>query len=347
MNIHIHPNHDYSAKEAPVMFTPKTRDGERGQILVIVAGGVTTLLLLAGLVLDGGVAFLNKRDGQNAADTAAMAASRLIAEDQTDATITYTSATVYSGIDATVDANGCDGAGTPCTWQANFVDKSYADLGDVTNTAAGIPANAAGVRVGISRRPGTFLARLAGIQSWDVRAHAIAVALEPTTAPPGQLLPIALKQNTGDPYIPGQVYDLTDGKDIPGGFGYISWDGSNDPNSLADSICEPDNPEFTMPTSFPGDPGKSNSSGVRACLDYWINTGQTVLIPIYSTVVGPGNNAVYTIVGVAAFVMTSRGQPAVDNIQGYFVEYYPFSTVPGGGSVPDPDSTTIMLSLAQ
>ena len=329
------------------MPTPKTRERERGQILVIVAGGVTTLLLLAGLVLDGGVAFLNKRDGQNAADTSAMAASRLIAEDQTDAGITYTSSVIYAGIDATVDANGCDGTGTPCTWAANYVDKTYADIGAVTNSAAAIPAQAVGVRVDVNRQPGTFLARLAGIQNWDVSTHAIAVALEPTTAPPGQLLPIALKQNTGDPYIPGQVYDLTDGKDIPGGFGYISWDGSNDPNSLADSICEPDNPEFTMPATFVGDPGKSNSEGVRDCLDYWITTGQTVLIPIYSTVVGPGNNAVYTIVGVAAFVMTSKEQPAVDNIQGYFVEYYPYSTVPGGGSVPNPNSTTIMLSLAQ
>jgi len=345
--MHTTNHRTHPAKEATAMLPSRSRDTQRGQILVIVAGGVITLLMLAGLVLDGGIAFLNKRDGQNAADTAAMAASRLIAEDQTDAAISYQSSVIYSGIDATVDANGCDGAGTPCTWEANYVDKWYADLGDVTNTGVGIPANTVGVRVNVNRRPGTFLARLAGIQSWNVDSHAIAVAVSPTTAPPGQLLPIALKQNSGDPYVPGQVYDLTDGKDIPGGFGYISWDGSNDPNSLADSICEPDNPAFTMPTTFTGDPGKSNSTGVRACLDYWINTGQTVLIPIYSTVVGPGNNAVYTIVGVAAFVMTSKGQPAVDNIQGYFVEYYPFSAVPGGGGVPDPTSTMIMLSLAQ
>ena len=102
-----------------------------------------------------------------------------------------------------------------------------------------------------------------------------------------------------------------------------------------------------MPATFPGDPGKSNSSSVRACLQQWITSGQTILIPIYSTVVGPGNNAVYTIVGVAAFVMTSKSQPAVDNIQGYFVEYYPYSTVPGGGVVPTEGSTTVLLSIAQ
>ena len=328
------------------MLPPKSRDNERGQILVIVAGGVITLLLLAGLVLDGGIAFLNQRDGQNAADTASMAGARLIAEHYTDPLVSYTSAEVYAGVQATVEANGCLTAGTPCNWDADYVNTSYASIGTLGSSGT-IPTGAVGVRVHVNRQPGTFLARLAQIQSWNIDTHAIAVGVQPATAPPGQLLPIALKQNTGDPYVPGQVYDLTDGKDIPGGFGYISWDGSNDPNSLADSICTPDNPAFTMPATFPGDPGKSNSSGVRACLDQWINNGQTILIPIYSTVVGPGNNAVYTIVGVAAFVMTSKAQPAVDNIQGYFVEYYPYTTVPGGGVVPTEGSTTVLLSIAQ
>ena len=329
------------------MHPNQARTDERGQILVIVAGGVITLLLLAGLVLDGGIAFLNKRDGQNAADTGALSGARLVAEHHTDATVVYTSADIYAGIDATVDANNCDGTGTPCTWEANFVDTSYADLGAVTNVASAIPAQAVGVRVDVNRQPGTFLARLANIQAWNVSAHGIAVATEPATAPPNQLLPIALKENTGAPYLFNQVYDLTDGKDIPGGFGYISWDGSNSATSLETSLCTPNNPPFAMPTTFPGDPGKSNSSGVRACLDYWIDNGTTVLIPIYSTITGTGNNAVYTIVGVAAFTLASRAQPAVDNIQGYFQKYYPYTSVPGGGVVPSEGSTVIMLSLAQ
>ena len=331
------------------MLPPLSRDHERGQILVIVAGGVITLLLLAGLVLDGGIAFLNRRDGQNAADTAAMAGSRLIAEHYTDPAVTYSQGSIYSGIATSVASNGCDnsGAGTPCTWTADFVNLSYASLGPVTNSGAAFPAGTAGVQVNVNRQPGTYFARLANIDSWNVDSSGIAVAQEPASAPPGQLLPIALKKKTGDPYIPGQVYDLTDGKDIPGGFGYISWNGSNDPNSLATSICTPNNPAFSLPASFPGDPGKSNSSGVRACLQSWIDNGQTVLIPIYSIVVGPGNNAVYTITGVAAFVMTSKAQPAVDNIQGYFVEYYPYTSVPGGGQLPSEGSTSVMLSLVQ
>lgn len=345
MLTHVHPTHP--TKENHGMSTP-SRTGERGQILVIVAGGMIALLLLAGLVLDGGVALLNRRDGQNTADVASLAGTRLIADHYVDPAIVYTQADIYAGVETSVQANDCTSTGTPCTWTATFVNLSLADVAPVTNAAAAIPSGAVGVKVNVHREPGTFLAGMAGISHWDVDTQAISIANEPTTAPPGQLLPIALKENTGAPYVPGQVYDLTDGKDAPGGFGYLSWDGSNDPNSLADSLCYPDNPEFTMPYSFPGDPGKSNSSGVRACLDKWIGNGQTVLIPIYDVVTGPGNAATYNIVGVAAFVLTSKEQPAVDNIQGYFVEVYPFTSVPGGGGqAPSENSTSYQLSLVQ
>ena len=154
----------------------------------------------------------------------------------------------------------------------------------------------------------------------------------------------------------GQIYDLTDGKDAPGGFGWLSWDGSNSAGALAASLCTPNNPPFSLDspfdspgaydgfigtnpatgeTWFPIDPGKTNASSVRACLDGWITSGATVLVPIYDLVTGNGNNAAYHLTGVAAFVLTSREQPAVDNIQGYFVEYYQYTDVPGGlGSQP-------------
>ena len=155
--------------------------------------------------------------------------------------------------------------------------------------------------------------------------------------------------------VEGQIYDITDGKDAPGGFGWLSWTGSNSAGALSDSICTPNNIPFpldgpydspgayggvigtnpaTGETWFPVDPGKSNKASMRACLDGWINSGATVLIPVYDIVTGNGNNAAYHITGVAAFVLTSREQPAVDNIQGNFVEYYAFSDIGGGaGSV--------------
>jgi hypothetical protein len=151
-------------------------------------------------------------------------------------------------------------------------------------------------------------------------------------------------------YEPGQVYDLTDGKDAPGGFGYLSWTGLNSAGSLGRSLCDPDNPSFFLPTTFPADPGTTNADVVRTCLDRWISSKQAVLIPIYSVVSGTGNNAVYRITAVASFVITARDQPAVNNIRGYFVEVFPFTDpIPGGtGSRPPaPTDTSYDLTLVR
>ena len=182
----------------------ESRSAERGQILVIVAGGMIALLLLVGLVLDGGIALLNQRDGQNTADVASLAGTRLIADHYVDPAISHTQADIHAAIEDSVQDNGCTATGTPCSWTATFVNLALADVGAVTNSAAPIPPGAVGVRVNVHREPGTFLASLAGISHWNVDTQAIAIANEPTTAPPNQLLPIALKRNAGTPYVPGQ-----------------------------------------------------------------------------------------------------------------------------------------------
>src|SRR3954453_19251491 len=50
--------------------------GDSGQILVIFAGGLVTILLVAALVIDLGFAFMIRRDEQNAADAGVIAAAR-------------------------------------------------------------------------------------------------------------------------------------------------------------------------------------------------------------------------------------------------------------------------------
>jgi hypothetical protein len=338
----------------------RDRSGERGQILVIVAGGAITLLLLMGLVLDGGVAIFNRRDAQNTSDTMALAGTKFVADIHQSKT--PVDATVFAALTRAAIANDCaPTSATPCTWQAWFVTGGTDGPIDTPNTAtpitatgpaAAVPANALGVRVAVRRQPGTFVIGLAGFRSWDVNTQATAVAEVPATVPAASLLPIALKDDgtAGQAYQPGQVVDLTDGKDAPGGFGYISWTGSNDPNALTNSICAPDNPEFTLPHVFTGDPGKSNDSSVRACLANWISpAGQTILIPIYDIVIDPGNNASYRIVAVAQFVIVSQAQPAVDNIRGYFVGTYNIDPIPGGlGSrPPTPDDTSFFFGLVR
>src|SRR6185503_890151 len=54
------------------------RDGQRGQILVVVAGGMLLFLALVALVIDLGFAFMLRRQEANAADPGAIAAARYI-----------------------------------------------------------------------------------------------------------------------------------------------------------------------------------------------------------------------------------------------------------------------------
>ena len=54
------------------------RRRQRGQILVIFAGGIVALLLIASLVIDTGFVFMMRRQEQNAADPGALAAARYI-----------------------------------------------------------------------------------------------------------------------------------------------------------------------------------------------------------------------------------------------------------------------------
>jgi Flp pilus assembly protein TadG len=52
-----------------------SRDGERGQVIVIFALALVAIIAMVGLVLDGGSAFAMRRDEQTAADLAALAAA--------------------------------------------------------------------------------------------------------------------------------------------------------------------------------------------------------------------------------------------------------------------------------
>lgn len=356
---------------------------ERGQILVIVAGGLIGILAIAALALEGGTIVLNRRDGQNSADLSSLAGAHMVAQHYTAGG--RTQAQVHGAVNGSLDLNNCGTtASAPCAWTANFVGAGLSDLGPVSNSSSAVPTGALGVRVEVTRSPGAILGRVLGFTAWSVSTEATAISAKPSSFPSGTMLPIALcgwgqsgvndcLQASNSPvnvidFQPGQIYDITDGKDAPGGFGWLSWTGSNAANALAESICNPNNTSFSLDspydspgsyggyigtnpadgeTWFPVDPGKSNANDVRNCLDGWISSGATVLVPVYDIITGTGNDAAYHITGVAAFVLTSRAQPAVDNIQGYFVEYYPYTDVPGGSGSqpPDPSDTTYFLGL--
>ena len=259
------------------MTTPADRRrGARGQVLALFVGGMVLVFLVAGLIIDGGTAFLNRRDGQNSADVAAMAGTKQLA----DYYVKKEPLRVYETIATSAKANGCTAS---CKWTATYVGSrrnggSFSELGPVKAGDGAPPSGALGVKVDVTRRPSTYFLGVIGQSTWTIDTTATAISGKPSSAPAAQLLPIAMWQ------IPdlrtGTIYALTNGKDVPGTFGWLSWSGSNSSRSLADSICTPNNPSFALPATFSSDPGKSNSSSVRDCLQKWVDSKETVLIPI-------------------------------------------------------------------
>ncbi len=127
------------------------RDDETGQILVMVAGGMIVFLLIAGLVIDTGVGYRERRSMQNVADLASMAGTKVIADHYLDGG--RTGADVYTATAASTVNNGCVAA-DGCDWSAEYVKPGAnpgieIDLGAVTN-AGSIPAGAQGIRVDTS-----------------------------------------------------------------------------------------------------------------------------------------------------------------------------------------------------
>jgi Flp pilus assembly protein TadG len=321
---------------------------ERGQILVLFVLGLVVLALMVGLVVDGGSAFLNRRDGQNAADLAAMAGTKKIADFYTKTPNTIASVDVFNAINTSATTNNCSASGaTPCTWTASYVDKNETSVGAVTNSGS-IPSGAQGVIVHVSRTPRTYFLGVIGQSTWSVATDATALTTKQPGAPGGQLLPIAT--NPPQTYVPGQTYTITDLSNGPGNFGWISWFGGNASGTLSTSICTPNNPAMTFPVWIPGEPGGHNSNQVRDCLQGWVDSGATVLIPVFDQCTNcNGNNASYHIIGLAAFVITGFVQPAIDQINGRFVGYFGPPQLPGvGGSYggpPSPGDPTVFIGL--
>ena len=299
---------------------------------MLFAGGLTLIVLLIGFVVDGGTAFANRRDAQNDADLGAMAGTKIV-KDFYVKDSTLRSSDVYTAIDARMTANDCVvGSGTPCQWTANYVNASETVLGAVVSNNSAIPAGTFGVIVHVSRQPSTFFLGIIGKPTWQVASDATAKTFKITAVGPGTILPIGT--NPPNPFIPGNTYLLTDSAPYgPGAFGWLSWTGANASGILANSICNPDNPAMTFPVQIYGEPGAHNSSGIRACLDYWILHGTPVLIPVFDTCAPcNGNNASFHVIGLASFVLTSYdgSGPAITNISGIFQGTYSTNAVPAG-----------------
>jgi len=168
----------------------KTWRSEGGQTAVIVAIAVVALLAFAGLAIDGGNVYLNRRRMQNAADAAALAGTRLLAETICDHSA-GDDAAIAAQVVEYVQRNGVDNADAVTAYYMHFVGNSLVQYDPAVEVGSGsIPTGASGLFVTtVISRPTYFLG-LVGQETGGATASATA-ATGPLLAA-GGLKPIGL-----------------------------------------------------------------------------------------------------------------------------------------------------------
>lgn len=139
------------------------REGEKGQALVLFAVLLIGVLGAAGLLVDGGMAWANRREAQSAADLASLAAAKAI----TDA------------------GAGCNAAGQAVAQAAATAVATFNGFTTVTTeypATSGTRTGCLYVRVSVSRTMGTTFSRVLGQTEWTPAASATASMIKTQSA---------------------------------------------------------------------------------------------------------------------------------------------------------------------
>jgi hypothetical protein len=328
---------------------------------------LTVIVLVVGLVIDGGNALVQRRGSQNAADFAALAGARIVAEWVGGDAVNGTDANVVAAMTNAI----ADNDATPLVFGPptgpRYVDGAGSLLGYVGTGA--IPASTAGVKVWTDRSWRPYFLGIIGVSSWTASAEATATggfSLAPPT--PGTLFPVGISTsffqtypfcsgpvstNPSDPCYPQH---LTPGNlNVPGGFGWLKFGcdgyglGQDPPANIGG--CAESKPflqgEIGPPSksygccTVVGLPGSLDRIGslpgnkVSADCSYYIDNEITVTVPIWDTAGGTGSNGWYHIVGYAGFQIT--GCSGGKDIEGVWRKAFftgPTTTTPGPAGVP-------------
>lgn len=164
---------------------------ESGQSIVIVALAMVAMLALAGLAIDGGNLFLQRRRAQNAADAGSLGGTRVLAEllakCESGASMDNV---VEEKVTDMIESNGflkTDGS----DWTAYYVDKNNIQVGVVGASGGNIPGSATGVMVDLGAVFPTHFMKVVGINNGSVGVDATAMTGR-VLYPEGNLIPIGV-----------------------------------------------------------------------------------------------------------------------------------------------------------
>lgn len=152
----------------PPMDTTRTRRRTPGQIMVVFTLALVAIVVMTGLILDGGAVFAQQRLAQNGSDGAATAGALVVAEHLGPQT--RTGAQVYAAIDAVATSMGLE------NWTGEYTDDFGAPIGQSIVNSGAIPSGAEGVRVGGDRTVGATFTRVIGFNNLAASADATVVA---------------------------------------------------------------------------------------------------------------------------------------------------------------------------
>lgn len=283
----------------------RSRDGqdtEQGAVTVLVALFMVVFLMFVALVIDVGMVYAEQAQLQNGADAAALAAAQQCAK---AGATTCSASTVQSLAAGLANSNSNDGA------SAVTLDMSVA--GQVTANTSTVD--------GVSHA--NFLSLPLGSITGQNTAHVTATATAawggPFSGP--TMLPLTFGAcqvtqnmlNQADQIIVVHGSDKCSssnpsGLNLPGGFGWLATTSGCTPNVSVNS---------------PWVDSKTGASIPKACKTLFQSAsliGQTVLVPIFSTVAGQGSGGSYQIVGWGVLVIKGWSFPSVSE-----------GTWPGGG----------------
>jgi len=304
---------------------------EGGQALVLLALSLVGLLALTGLVVDGGNAFAQQRQTQNASDAAAEAGTVVLAEWWAGATAPSTSygATCPGPTTDPWDLAVCQsvyGAGTynNVTVTAAYYTNSdgSATLGPVGNGP--LPTGAQGVRVVSSKNFGTYTARVVGINQMTSGAEATAVVgtvqIPCSTGTICSTLPVAFPVSTstcaGNAFLQVGVGDWQTSespwpaskesiiplcKNGPGSVGWLDWpcNTQNGTPGLINEITNPCTFNLVLPAWINTTPGNTNDGAVQTALNAYHD--KLVWLPHFDSTRAHGSNLDYHVTQFQAF----------------------------------------------
>jgi hypothetical protein len=170
---------------------------ERGQVLVIFALGIAVLLAAAGVAMDAGRFYSERRSLQNAADAAALAAANALirGESVTDATIAAQNSLTRNFL------GGPNGVVAPLPPATPVYESGHS--GDPAYLSNGILISGGEVRVAVQNVVGYTFGRIIGLGNQPIGARA-RVKLG------GRVLPIAVRHFVNAPGPSGGVYPCVD-----------------------------------------------------------------------------------------------------------------------------------------